>query len=37
MKAIFAGTMIDGSGSAPVSNAVVLIDGATIIRSRRRR
>lgn len=31
MKAIFAGTMIDGSGSAPVSDAVVLIDGATII------
>ena len=31
MKAIFAGTMIDGSGSAPVSDAVVLIDGATIV------
>ena len=31
MKAIFAGTMIDGSGSAPVSDTVVLIDGATII------
>ena len=31
MKAISAGTMIDGSGSAPVSDAVVLIDGETII------
>ena len=31
MKAISAGTMIDGSGSTPVSNAVVLIDGATIV------
>ena len=30
MKAISAGTMIDGSGSAPMRNAVVLIDGATI-------
>ena len=31
MKAISAGTMIDGSGSAPVRDAVVLIDGATIV------
>ncbi len=31
MKAISAGTMIDGSGNAPVSDAVVLIDGATIV------
>ena len=31
MKAIYAATMIDGSGSAPVNDAVALIDGATII------
>ena len=31
MKAISAGTMIDGTGSAPVSDAVVLIDGETIV------
>ena len=31
MKAISAGTMIDGTGSAPVSDAVVLIEGATIV------
>ena len=31
MKAITAGTMIDGSGSAPVHDAVVLIDGAIIV------
>ena len=33
MKAITGATMIDGSGGAPISDAVVLIDGASIAAS----
>ena len=31
MKAITGATLIDGTGSAPVSDAVVLIEGSDIV------